>query len=62
MCTQAYEQAAQGDYDLIQELQLLLQNPYRHNNEVNSKSSGSEKWFKYAPEWSVDMPGVAFMT
>lgn len=53
----AYEQAAVGDYSIIEELQEVLKYPYEENTPEMS-----EKYYRKTPKWATNMPGATFMS
>jgi uncharacterized protein YdiU (UPF0061 family) len=57
MLVTAYEAAYEGDYSVIAELQELLRAPYEEQSAALSK-----KYYRKAPAWAREMPGVKFMS
>eukprot|EP01043_Picozoa_sp_COSAG02_P033096 COSAG02_NODE_2243_length_9392_cov_12.624449_10_plen_610_part_00 len=57
MLVRAYEAAYDGDYSIIEELQQLLRAPYDEQTSELSK-----KYYRRAPAWAQEMPGVKFMS
>lgn len=57
MGTLAYEQAENGDFSVLKEMQQCLERPYEEQTEAVS-----EKYFRKTPPEFVQKPGVAFMS
>lgn len=57
MLVRAYEAAYDGDYSIIEELQQLLRSPYDEQTQ-----DLSTKYYRRAPAWAQEMPGVKFMS
>ena len=57
MLVTAYEAAYEGDYSVIEELQHLLRAPYDEQTPELSK-----RYYRKAPAWAQEMPGVKFMS
>lgn len=55
MSTLAYEQAEQGDFSVVHEIQDLLTQPYEEQS-----AERSQKWYQKTPRWAQSLPGVAF--
>lgn len=53
----AYEKAENGDYSIINELMLLLEQPYdEHTHELEAR------WYLKTPDWAKGMPGTEFLS
>ena len=55
MAQLAIEAAEKEDYSLIQELYILLKNPYSEQPE-------NEKWFSKRPEWARNKVGCSMLS
>jgi uncharacterized protein YdiU (UPF0061 family) len=55
MAQLAIEAAENGNYELIDELYQLLQNPYDNQPEHN-------KWYAKRPEWANDKVGCSMLS
>ena len=55
MAQLAIEKAEIGDYSLIDELYLLLQNPY-------DEQPNMEKWYAKRPEWAKQKVGCSMLS
>ena len=55
MAQLAIESAEKEDYSLIQELYLLLKNPYSEQPE-------NEKWFAKRPDWARNKVGCSMLS
>jgi uncharacterized protein YdiU (UPF0061 family) len=51
----AIEAAEKGEYSLIEELHLLLKNPYEDQNEYH-------KWFAKRPDWAREKIGSSMLS
>jgi uncharacterized protein YdiU (UPF0061 family) len=51
----AIEAAEKEDYSLIEELHLLLKNPYQEQDEYN-------KWFAKRPDWAREKIGSSMLS
>jgi uncharacterized protein YdiU (UPF0061 family) len=53
----AYESAEKGDYSKIEEIHTLLSKPYDEQSEEMT-----EKYYRKAPSWALDLAGSTFMS
>lgn len=53
----AYESAEKQDYSVIEEIHNLLSKPYDEQSEAMT-----EKYYRRAPAWSLDLAGSTFMS
>lgn len=55
MAQLAIEAAEKEDYSLIEDLYLMLQNPYDDQPEF-------EKWFAKRPDWALEKVGCSMLS
>ena len=57
MGTLAYEEAEEGRFELIEELQRVLSDPYSEQTEAVAA-----RWYQPTPQWARQLPGVTFFS
>lgn len=57
MGTLAYEEAEEGRFELVEELQRVLSDPYSEQTEAVAA-----RWYQSTPQWARQLPGVAFFS